>query len=265
MNRFLWLYFLLAYAFSWLLFVPLALQGQGVISAVPAWLHILGAYGPLLAALVVTAASLGRSGLAELFNRVTRWHIGLLWWVVVLFSPLLIWLPLALVAGTLSGNWEALGRFGQVAELPGIAGLTGWLVWILTYGLGEEIGWRGFALPRLQTAYSARTASLILGLFWAAWHIPTFFYNYELSPLSVFAFLVSILSGTVLLTWLYNSTGGSTLATIVWHGSYNATVAGAEGMVAVGVTAAVIVSVIFIARRYGPESLSHQKKQILSP
>jgi hypothetical protein len=77
------------------------------------------------------------------------------------------------------------------------------------------------------------------------------------------AFTASILSGTALLTWLYNSAGGSVLATIVWHGTYTVTVAGAEGMVAAGVTAVVILAVIFTARRYGAETLSQQEKHII--
>jgi uncharacterized protein len=175
MSSALWLYFLLAYALSWLVFVPLALQGQGWISGVPAWLHLFGAYGPLLAAVTVTAVTTGRTGLAELLSRVTRWRIGWRWWGVALLSPVAVWLAVALAAGVMSDDWTAFSRFGQVAELPGVTGLTGWLAWILTFGLGEEVGWRGIALPRLQARYSARTASLILGLIWAAWHIPAFF------------------------------------------------------------------------------------------
>lgn len=260
--RVLWFYFLLAYAFSWLIAAPLALQGQGILSRVPPWLHLLSACGPLLAAVGVTAVFAGRAGLAELAGRVTCWRIGWLWWGVALLSPVVVWLAVAALVGLFSGDWVAFGRFGLVAELPGVGGLSGWLVWLFTFGLGEEVGWRGFALPRLQAIYSARAASLILGLLWAAWHIPFFFYNYEPALFGVVAFTVGILFGTALLTWLYNSTGGSVLATIVWHGTYNAVVAGAGGMVAAGVTAVVILAVILIARRYGPETLSHRPKQI---
>lgn len=256
-------YFLLAFAWSWLVTAPLVLQGQGIISGVPPWLHLLSAYGPLLAAVGVTAVSAGRPGLAELFSRVTRWRIGWLWWGVALLSPVVVWLAVVALVSLTSGDWAAFGRFGLVAELPGAGGLAGWLVWVLTFGLGEEVGWRGFALPRLQAIHSARTASLILGLIWAAWHIPFFFYNYEPSLFGIAAFTVSILAGTALLTWLTNSTGGSVLATIVWHGTYNAAVAGAAGEVAAGVTAVVILAVILIAHRYGPENLSHREKQTI--
>ncbi|MCS7247698.1 MAG: CPBP family intramembrane metalloprotease [Anaerolineales bacterium] len=179
------------------------------------------------------------------------------------FSPVIVLGVVVLVLRLVSGTWQAAGVFGKVAELPSLGWLSGWLAWILISGLGEETGWRGFALPRLQARYSARDASLILGLLWAGWHAPAFFYNYELSLFSVLAFVVSIVAGAMVLTWLYNSTGGSVFATILWHGSYNAVVAGSEGTVAAAVTAAVILAFILIVRRYGPETLSCHPKHVL--
>jgi membrane protease YdiL (CAAX protease family) len=262
-NRELVTYFTLAYALSWCVFVPLALAEQGVIAPLPAWVHYLGAFGPLVSAFVVTSVTGGGASLRELLSRVTRWRIGWVWWGVALLSPVVLFLLAALVVGLVSGDWSVLGEFGTMAELPQLRGMAGWLVWILTFGLGEEIGWRGFALPRLQKERDARSATLILGLLWAAWHTPTFFYNYELSIFSVVAFTVGILSGAAVLTWLYNTTGGSVLAAIVWHGTYNAAVASGNGVVSAVVTAGVIAAAVFIANRFGPESFSHREKQTL--
>ncbi len=259
MKRDVLVYFILAYFFSWCVFVPLALQAQGVLSGLPVWLHLLAAYGPLLAAFMTALAFEGMDGVRRLVSQVTRWRIGWGWWLIALGSPALLYAG-AVLLSNLFGSPAGLATFGRVAELPGLGWLAGWAVWILTFGLGEETGWRGFALPRLQQQYSARTATLILGLLWAAWHAPAFFYNYEFSLLSVLAFTVSILLGALLLTWLYNSSGGSVLATAVWHGTFNAATASAEGAVAAIVTAAVILAVILIGRRYGPESLSHRPK-----
>jgi uncharacterized protein len=207
------LYYVLAYAFSWCAYVPLALQAQGRFSGVPEGLHLAAAFGPLLAAFIVTATTGGRAGVRDLLSRMARWRIG--WgWLVAAFSPAPVFAVVVLGMRLVTGTWEAASSFGQVAELPHLGWLSGWLAWTLTFGLGEETGWRGFALPRLQARYNARTASLILGLMWAFWHTPAFFYNYELSLFSVLAFLVGILAGTMVLTWLYNSTGGSVLA---WH------------------------------------------------
>ena len=257
-------YFFLAYALSWCAFIPLALNAQGILVGVPPWLHLIGAFGPLLAAFIVTGSTGGWAGVRELLSRMTRWRIGWGWMAIALFSPVVVFLIAAVMARITSGTWNDASQFGRVSEIPTLNWLSGWLVWTLTFGLGEETGWRGFALPRLQKTYSARSASLILGLLWAGWHIPTFFYNYELSFFSVMAFTVGILSGTVLLTWLYNSTGGSVLATILWHGAYNAAVAGAGGMIPAIVTATVILTVIVLANRYGPEAFSHRAKHVIS-
>lgn len=82
-------------------------------------------------------------------------------------SPLAVFGAVVLVMRLVTGTWQAASGFGQVAELPSLHWLAGWLVWILISGLGEETGWRGFALPRLQARHSARDASFILGLLWA--------------------------------------------------------------------------------------------------
>jgi membrane protease YdiL (CAAX protease family) len=254
-------YFALAYFFSWCAYVPLALQGQGWISGIPNWLHLAAGYGPLLAAFLLTAWTGGGAGMRELLVRMTRWRIG--WgWLAAAFSPLAVFGIVVLVMRLVTGTWQAAGGFGKVAEWPELNWAAGWLAWILISGLGEETGWRGFALPRLQARYSARDASLILGLLWAGWHAPAFFYNYELSLFSVLAFVIGIVAGAMVLTWLYNSTGGSVLATILWHGTYNAAVAGSDGAVAAAVTAAVILAFVLIVRRYGPETLSHRPKQV---
>ena len=263
MNRKLVAYFILAYALSWSVFVPLALAKQNVIAPLPAWLHILGAFGPFTAAFIVTSVTEGAVGLRKLLGRITRWRIGWFWWAVVLLGPLALFLLGTLISGIVVGDWSVVQQFGSMAELPWLRGLGGWLVWMLTFGLGEEVGWRGFALPRLQNNHDARSATLILGLLWAGWHLPTFFYNYELSIFSVVAFAVGILSGAAVLTWLYNSTGGSVLAAIAWHGTYNAAVASGNGVVSAVVTAGVIGVAIFVANRFGPESFSHRERQTL--
>lgn len=262
MSRPTILYFLLAYGLSWCAFTPLALQGQGIISGVPAWLHLLGAYGPLAAAFIVTLLTAGLAGVRELASRMVRWRIGWGWWLAA-FSPVAVFGMVVIALRLIDGTWQAAAGFGYVAELPQLGWLAGWAVWVLTFGIGEETGWRGFALPRLQARYSARDAALIVGLLWAGWHAPAFFYNYEPSLIAVVTFVVGIVAGAMVLAWLYNSTGGSILATALWHGTYNAVVAGGEAVVAAVTTAAVILAFIVIVRRYGPEHLAARPRQVV--
>lgn len=181
MNKMLLAFFTLSYALSWCVFVPLALQAQSVLSGLPAWLHLLAAYGPLLAAFITALAFEGAAGARRLVSQMTRWRIGWGWWLAAVASPLLFFVG-AVLLSRLFGSPAELTAFGRIAELPGLSRQAGWAVWILTFGLGEETGWRGFALPRFQQRYSARTATLILGLLWAAWHAPTFFYTTNSRP-----------------------------------------------------------------------------------
>ena len=261
----LWAYFALAYGLTWAVHIPLAAAARGLLGpSLPPGLHFLGAAGPILAALIVTAASRGISGLRELAGRMFRWRFGLRWLLIALFTPLAFFLASALLVRLFTGAWPALGRFGHVAEIPSLNWLAGWALWTVAFGFGEETGWRGFALPRLQRNRSARSATLLLGAAWCLWHLPSFFYNYPgLNLFGVVAFVVSLLSGAVVLTWLYNSTGGSILAAALWHGTFNAAVASGEGPMPALVSAFVILTAVVIGRWTGPEDLSLSGKHTI--
>jgi membrane protease YdiL (CAAX protease family) len=114
-----------------------------------------------------------------------------------------------------SGRGELPGRHRAVGAL---------LLWVATFGFGEETGWRGYALPRLQQRHRALTATLILAVFWGRWHVPTFFYlptYVALGLAGVLGFGFGLLLGAIMLTWLYNSTGGSLFAVALWHALYD--------------------------------------------
>jgi membrane protease YdiL (CAAX protease family) len=254
-------YFVLAYAFSWGMHIPLALSAQGLLDVtLPAGLHFLGAYGPMLAAFVVTGMTRGIPGLRDLLGRMLRWRVGVGWLLIAVFSPGALFLVSAVIIRVWSSVWPDFSQFGHIAEFPELGSFAGWVVWTLTFGLGEETGWRGFALPRLQRNRSARSATLTLGALWALWHLPQFFYNFDMNLFGVVAFTVSIMSGALVLTWLYNSTGGSVLVPTLWHGAFNTAVAGAQGAMAALVSGFVILAAVLIARWVGPEDLSRVGK-----
>jgi membrane protease YdiL (CAAX protease family) len=261
----LWAYFALAFGLTWAVHIPLALAAKGLLDlALPPGLHFLGAAGPISAAFIVTAASRGASGLRDLVGRMFRWRVGVRWLLFALFSPVAFFLAAALLTRLFTGAWPALDRFGHIAEFPTVNWLAGWALWTVAFGFGEETGWRGFVLPRLQRKRSARSATLILGALWALWHLPSFFYNYPgLTPFGVVAFVVSIMSGALVLTWLYNSTGGSILVAALWHGAFNAATASGEGPMSALVSAFVILTAVLVARWAGPEDLSRRGKQTL--
>jgi membrane protease YdiL (CAAX protease family) len=256
------MFFVLAYALSWAVEIPLALRAQGLIAAPIPWsLHYLAAYGPLLAAIIVTALDSGQEGLRELFGRMLKWRVRPVWWLVAL-APLVLYALLAVVLRFIQGQWPDLAALGQIDFLPNL-GAGALLVWFLTFGLGEETGWRGFALPRLQRGRSAFSATVILWVFWALWHLPLFFYLYDATILV--GFLLGLLAGAVVFTWLYNSTGGSILLVAVWHAAFNfvtGCVACKTGVAAAVVSTLVMVWAVVVMVWSKPATLSGADKQV---
>ena len=150
---------------------------------------------------------------------------------------------------------------GQVNFLPNL-GFGALPLWIFTFGFGEEIGWRGYALPRLQKNRSALSATLILAVFWAFWHLPLFFFLYDVAILAGWFF--GLIAGAIVFTWLYNSAAGSISIIAVWHGTFNfitASPAG-EGLIAAILSTIVMVWAVVIVFLFKPANLSHAEKQI---
>ena len=253
----------LAYAFSWMVEIPLALKFQGIIHVdIPMSLHYLAGYGPMLSALIVTGWTGGSGGLRNLWGRITRWRVNPGWWLVA-FSPLGIYLLVAVILWLIQGEPMGLVSLGEV-DFLGPIGMLALPLWILTFGIGEETGWRGFALPRLQKERSAFSATLLLWVFWAFWHLPLFFYSYDSSIIP--GMLIGLLAGAITFTWLYNSTGGSVLMTAIWHGLFNTTTACITcktGVIAAIASTVVMVWAVLVVTIFKPANLSNTGKQTL--
>ncbi len=267
-DRSLVVYFVLAYTISWAFMVPVALSAQGVIAAeVPYALYYLASFGPALSALIVTGWVGGRPGLRSLLSRLVKWRVEPRYYAFAVLAPIALFAIAALLNRVISGVWPDLGLLGQIDYVPhlGIPGVLG--LWLLTFGLGEETGWRGFALPHLQRSRPAANAALILGVFWACWHLPAFFFRDTYMEMGVpgFAvFVVSICFASVVFAWLYNSTDGSLLLVILFHAFFNwLSVSEAGGQfAAIFMSALIIAWAIFVVRRYGPENASPLPKQV---
>jgi CAAX protease family protein len=228
-------FFTLAWLLSWLFMVPLALARHGFLPPLPSWLHYLSAYGPLAAAAICSYATGGRAELRAWGSRLVHGRARARWWLLA-SSPLALYLGAAAVQRISSGSWPDIGALGRVSFLPDL-GLGVIPLWLLNSGLGEEAGWRGYALPALQRRFSSRVASLWIAAGWFVWHVPAIFYlpAYErLGPGALVGFAAGLTSGSFLLTWLANGAGGSALLPIVWHGAFNLVTAppASGGMVA---------------------------------
>lgn len=211
----------LAYSISWLIWMPLWLPAFGFegLSALP-FHHALGAFGPLFAALIVTARIGGRRALAGLLGRTFLPGPRLWLTAAAVVGPfLLLGVGLA-VASLWGGPPFDLATFGRSSEFPAFSAL-GFLAYnIVTFGIGEEAGWRGFALPWLQSRFSALTATAILSVIWACWHLPLFAYRPGYVGMDIggiAGWLVSLATGAILLTALFNASKGSILAVALFH------------------------------------------------
>jgi uncharacterized protein len=231
-------YALLTYAITWLLVLPLVLNGLGVTHlTLPTGWHVLGALGPFIAAFAIAGITQGRRGIATLLRSIGYWRVGWLWWAVGIGTPLLM-LGLAIVfVGVWGQQWPDFSSLGASTSATTFWLADGVLTGVL-YGVCEEVGWRGFALPRLQRRWNALVATLLLFVIWAAFHIPFFLYRYTFGLGSLVGFLLGLFAGAVWLTYLYNSTGGSALITMVWHSLFN--VVNAIALVALPPAAAVM-------------------------
>src|SRR5262245_43567995 len=170
--------------------------------------------GPAVAALIVAGIFYGRHGIKELLARYLPWRAGLRHYVYAIVFPVII-VSVAVAVGLLFGASRPTAA--QIRSWPEM--LPRFVFIFLFIGLGEETGWRGFALPEFQKRYSPLAASVILGVLWAAWHIPLM--GIEFKGTVILAFLISIMSGTVVLTWLFNRANGGLLPVPLMHATVN--------------------------------------------
>jgi len=184
------------------------------------------AFGPAVAAVVITVLIDGRAGLRSWGRRIVRWRVGWRWYIVA------VGLPLAVLTAAVGLN------FGFGAPVSAVDQLDPWYSLLLVFALrlivplfaplGEEPGWRGFALVRLQAARTPLQATLILAPVVALWHVPLIFLASEnLAPI----LLVATIAVTFFYTWLFNRTGGSVFMTIVAHAVEGTITLGAFGFV----------------------------------
>jgi uncharacterized protein len=199
-----------------------------------------GAFGPLLAAVIVAPLTRGRAGLKELGLRMIRWRVRWYWYVVA------VGLPLAIHGLTVLIN-ESVG-IGIPRQ--GFTSIAGWLLILgvrlinpLDGPMGEEPGWRGFALPGLQATRSPLVSTAILAVLITVWHLPLFFLEGGELPLStIVGGIVGPFAFTFMATWLFNHTGGSVLMTILLHASEGSVQA--EGWVYVGLLMIVAIGLV---------------------
>ena len=239
-------FFVVAYSFSWLSYAPgiIARAQNGPVPGAVLILSVVGNFGPLVAALVLTYLVGGRTALIELAARLRRWRVSWPWYVIALSWEAVHLLVMSGLILLVTGHSPDFPDGYPITAAPIV-----FAVIFITAGLAEEVGWRGFALPRLQSRWSPLAASLTLGLVWALWHLPgTFLPNTShtgRSPAEWLWYIVGTIAFTVVITWVFNGTKGSVLLPMLLHAASNTTQAYLPSdVVLAGVNVDVAVSLI---------------------
>ncbi len=261
-------YFALASGISWLVWAPLWMPAFGV-SGLPAlpFQHALGASGPIAAAFIVSATETGAAGPADLLRRMALWRGRLSWVAVALLGPMALLAFAVAGASLIGGEKVTLSDLGRAREFPQFSVLGFFAYNVVSFGYGEEVGWRGFALPRLQAKHSACTSSLLLSLGWALWHAPLFLYRpgyVGMSSAGIAGWLFSLVTGAVLLTWLYNESRGSLLAVALFHAAVDVvfTLDISSAFVVNAAGAAITLWGVVVLVAAGPRYLSRRGKMV---
>ncbi len=179
-------------------------------------------FGPSIAGVITVALVKGKDGLRDLMKRALQWRVGWKWWLIALFLPAL--LTLAALGVNLLYDAD-LPPFTFIREQWYYLPLF-FLITIVGGPLGEEFGWRGFALPRLQEKTTPLLSSIVLGLIWGLWHIPQFFnpgaVHYELGLARLPLYVLAEVGLATIMTWVYNKTKGSLLVGgLIYHNADN--------------------------------------------
>jgi len=260
----------LMFIYTW----TIDLSNSGVLPfKVPFVIGLTVGWGFIFVSLFMTRLTLGKEAMKTLFKRLFIWRVGWKWYLVaILLMPTLRFAAIPLTAwltGIPADYSHPMIREFVPLDWPLLALLISWILFeIITNG--EEMGWRGYVLPRLQAKYNALVSSLILGVIWSVWHLPKFFGTGSSEGRSFFWFTVFTVSVAVLYTWLYNNTRGSLLLVTLFHASGNtvgaflpAKFAVAGGILSNLETMFFVITAIVVTILAGPGRLSRtEEKQV---
>ena len=217
--------FILMFALTWPLELGLAAQSHGLLPFhFPPVLELFVGYGFVAAAIIASALADGKAGIVALFKRLLVWRVGWVWYVVALLGPAAFYLAgiginVLLGGATPDFSQPFITRLVPPSFNLGLAALAFLLYQVFVNG--EEFGWRGYALPKLQANHSALAASLIIGIVWVLWHVPKYLTAGDPHDLSFWFFALNMIANSILYTWVFNRTRGSLLIMLLLHAGIN--------------------------------------------
>jgi len=257
-------FFVLTFLISLGIMALLMLTGIG-------WLGLLAASGSSIAALITAAWVGGKEGLKQLLSGFIRWRCSPLWYILAVFIPALLSLTAIGATTAFGGQFQIQWTVGWVMLIPTF------LITTVQAGLGEEIGWRGYATPKLMEKRSALVSALIVGVVWAAWHIPLYFVPGTLQnvlvqtigfPLTLVAYSLNIIAFAIVWSWIYEVSNRNIWLPILIHGSTNSFAAffAIGNLEVYGIAPIVISALLWIILAvaviliYGPQRFSRSKQ-----
>jgi membrane protease YdiL (CAAX protease family) len=267
-------FFLLAIGLTWIFMITDALGSHGILPfRLPLPLMLVMGYMPTLAAVIVAGRMQGKAGVRALFSKLFIARVGIGWYLFAIFG-FAAFSVVALELYNLFGDGPVLPLLST--KLPQFSNPLQLILYVvpmfivITLINGEELAWRGFALPRLQAKYNALTSSVILGLLWTLFHLPLFFTLTGSSQVdeSFVSFLISTVGLTVLYTWMYNHTRGSVLLAYLFHGAINTWTQlfsiDHNGSAFVGwtMTGLIVLTAVIVVLVTGPEHLSRKNARL---
>ena len=211
------LFFVLTFLIAHVMMVPVMLTGIG-------WLSFIVASSSSVAGLITAALIGGKEGLKQLLSGFLRWRCNPLWYILAIFIPVTFMFIVIGLSTAFVPQFQIQWTVGLAMLVPTF------LLTTVQAGLGEEIGWRGYAIPKLMEKRSALASTLIVGAVWAAWHIPLYFITGTLQnnlvqemglPLTLVVYSIFIIALAVVYSWIYLASNKNLWLPILMHGSTN--------------------------------------------
>ncbi len=265
-------FFVLAIGLTWVFMITDALGSHKIIPfRLPLPLLLVMGYMPTVAAVIVSGAVQGKEGVKALFRKLLIARVGLGWYLIAIFGLIVVYIAAILLYNLLGGLPSVPILSASLPSLPPVQLILSIVPLFIVTGIvnGEELGWRGFALPRLQSKYNALNASLILGVIWTVFHLPLFFTATGSSQADwpFLSFLISTVALSVLFSWIVNNTRGSVLMAYLFHASANTwtrvfSIDHANMSLNWIVTGVMVIATVIVVAAAGAENLSQKAKRI---
>lgn len=244
-------FLIVAFAVTWAIWLPSLVEARTTgLTAMP-WTFFLASVGPACGAVAAVLWESGRAGVGVWARRTFSLRFGRVWWIAAVGMPIAYAVIASIAVLAVSGRWPDAAGFGVTEKLPGLAWPLVALVWVVTFGLGEEAGWRGWLLPALSRRMSVFWAALVVGGVWIVWHLPAFFFNptYMAMGAGIVGWMLALVCGSYLLAWMTLGARWSIVPVLLWHAGFDLLTAAdaSAGVVASTISAIVMVQGVLSA------------------